>query len=124
MEEKIIDEIKTWIDIAEKNYIILKDYLSGAEYNLDDIRGCLHSFKDSLSKIRYLCKTYWKARLGKSIDIPIDSLLEQIDTALFMLEFYSRERARVIIQFTLSLSHPKVEEIMALIGLIKILLSS
>jgi hypothetical protein len=47
-------ELKSEIENVEKQYAIIKDYLSGAEYDVNTVKGCLHEIKDGLSRINVL----------------------------------------------------------------------
>jgi len=77
IEQQIKTELLSEIEAAEKNYVTIKDVLSGAQYDVTDVKGILQSFKDNLSKVSFsfimLSQRYSKD--AKPSQIPIDSFL-------------------------------------------------
>ena len=112
------DELKAEISLVQEYYQLLKDYLSGAEYDISEIRGCIHSLKERLSKVRLLYIAYCLERSGKEINLPIDSLLNQMDFALALIES-NPQQSRAIIQMALAISPTKIEDIIAFLDFLK-----
>jgi len=120
--DRSIDELRNEISEVEKYYRILKDYLVGAELSIVEVRGCLHSLKEYLSKVRVSLFDIMLAKIGKKVNLPIDDLLDKIDLALILIES-NPQQARLIIQTALTLSSIKIEDIVASLGFLKKILS-
>jgi len=108
--------LKAEIESLKKQYEVLKDYLSGVEYNLSDVRACLHAIKDGLSRVRVLYAAFILDKKGTFVDFPVGDLPSSLDLALVMIE-WEPQKARAKIQTSLALSRTKIEDIMAVLDL-------
>lgn len=125
MESDIIKGIKSEtvveIELLERDYEIIKNFLKGTRYDFPQIRTTLQSFKDRLSKVRSLLVTYFQMQ-GKQFDFQTRPMLDNIDMALVLMEVVpdlNWEKARGILQLSLAVAGIKIEDIMAFISTLK-----
>lgn len=109
-------ELKDEIENVKRQYAIIKDYLSGAEYELSEVKGCLHKIKEGLSRIRVLYYLH-TMKQGKPVDLPTRDILDGIDMALTLMES-NPDRARFALQFSLTISRVKIEDVMAALDIL------
>lgn len=121
MESRAIEGIKTEVQseiaLLERDYEIIKNFLSGVEYDLSQIRQTLQSFKDKLSKVRSLIVAYFQMQ-GKNFDFQTSPILESIDMALVLMEYQPKiglQQARLVLQMTLAMANIKIEDVMSFI---------
>jgi len=117
-EQQIRNELRSEIEALEKNYAIIKDVLSGAKYDVSDIKGTLQSFKDNLSKVMSLAIVLSQMK-GSRLENPFNPLLNQVDFALTLIELYPHENPSSILQLSLALSNIKIENVMSLVSILK-----
>lgn len=106
------------IELLTDQYKIIKDFLSGAELGIDDLRETLQSFKDSLSKVRLLFALHFQRKYGNVVNIPIEPLMNSIDLSLAVMES-NPSKSRMILQTALFASSIKIENVMALLSLFR-----
>jgi hypothetical protein len=82
--EKIKSELTSEIQFLEGDYEIIKNFLKGVEYDINQIRTVLQSFKDQLSKVRSLLLAYFQLQ-GKNFDFQTRPVLDNIDIALVLI---------------------------------------
>jgi hypothetical protein len=111
-DEIIKTELYAEIEALEKQYRVLKDYLSGKEAESLEIIGNLQGFRSTLSKISMHILTLYTLE-GKKTKITWDSLFTNIDRALETLQASARSNPRPTIQLALNMSEPKIEEVMS-----------
>jgi hypothetical protein len=100
-----------------KDYDVIKDYLSGAELSIDNLREQLQSFKDRLSKVRLYLMIHTEKK-GNMLNLPFDPIMNAIDVALILMEG-DPSNARQYFQASLSVSSVKIEDLMAFLSLIR-----
>jgi hypothetical protein len=108
---RLKDEIASF----KKEYEKLKDFLKGAEYNISDVRACLHEIKDRISHINILFGAYLVENGQKPITMPTTELMSKIDLALVLLESHPAQ-SRFAIQGALALSGVKIEDVAAFLN--------
>ena len=123
-EQQIKNELLSKIEALEKNYAVIKDILSGVNYQLSEVKENLQSFKDNLSGVISLVQVLSQiktseTRTSQQISVNIDSLISQIDLALLFLELSPQQNPSSIIQMSLYLSNIKIEEVMSFISILK-----
>ncbi len=111
-------ELNNEIQTLEKSYNLIRNYLSGKEYDDMEIIGNLRVFKDTLSRISAHILTLYTMK-GQRTKITWDSLFVNIDNALATLSAFSKRRPRETIQLAFNMSEPKVEEVMAFLSKLK-----
>ena len=117
-EAQIKRELNSEIQNLEKEYSLIKSYLSGTEYDDVEIIGNLRVFKDNLSRISAHILTLYTMK-GQRTKITWDSLFVNIDNALATLNSYSKRKPRETIQLAFNMSEPKVEEVMSYLSSLK-----
>ena len=123
-EQQIKNELLSKMEALEKNYAVIKDILSGVNYQLSEVKENLQSFKDNLSGVISLVQVLSQIktsqmRTSQQISVNIDSLISQIDLALLFLEISPQQNPSSIIQMSLYLSNIKIEEVMSFISILK-----
>lgn len=111
------------IELLQENYEIIKNFLKGTQYDLNQIRTTLQLFKDRLSKVRSLLVTYFQLQ-GKQFDFQTRPILDAVDTALVLMESAratnpSWENDRGLLQLSLAISTMKIEDVMSFISTLK-----
>jgi hypothetical protein len=124
--EATLARLKSEVTSFKKAYEKLKDFLTGAEYDVSDVRGLLHELKERMS---YICALMVMrvAEVGRVSEFePIlrafrsmmDELMMSIDIALVMIEWYPKEKLRLAVQTSLALSKVKIEDFKAFLELL------
>jgi hypothetical protein len=119
--EKMKTELVSEIQALESDYEIIKNFLKGVDYDINQIRTSLQSFKDQLSKVRSLLVAYFQLK-GKNFDFQTRPVLDKIDIALFLIEANppaTWQSARGILQLSLAMSTVKIEDVMSFISTIR-----
>jgi Tat protein secretion system quality control protein TatD with DNase activity len=122
IEKGIKSEILAEIESLEGDYTIIKNFLTGTEYELKQIRVTLHSFKNRLSKIRSLLVTYFHMQGSFNFNFQTRPLQDSIDTALLLIEAnppVTWQNARAILQMCLTMSTIKIEDTLSFISTLK-----
>jgi len=120
LEKQLRDELYSEIESSEKNYYIIKDILSGTIFEHSRVMETLQSFKDNLSKVNSMFGVLSQIQAkGNPILIPINPLLEKLDFALVLLEWYPQQNPGSFIQTALALSNIKIENVMSLLSILK-----
>ena len=114
MERELLAEIQT----IEKQAQVVKEYLSGKEYDIVDIVQTLREFKNNLNKISAQILTLYTLK-GQKTKITWDSLLTNIDNALETIQTSRKPNPRAIIQLSLKISDPKIEQVMSYLSALK-----
>jgi len=114
MEREVFNEIQT----IEKQYQVIKEYLSGKEYDIVDITQTLREFKNNLNKISAQILTLYTLK-GQKTKITWDSLLTNMDNALETIQTSRKPNPRAIIQLSLKISDPKIEQVMSYLSALK-----
>lgn len=110
-------ELHTEIQVLEKQYHVIKNYLSGTETAINIIQT-LREFKNALNKISVHILTLYTLK-GQKTKITWDSLLTNIDNALETIQTSRQPNPRAIIQLSLKISDPKIEEVMSYLSALK-----
>jgi len=111
-------ELFTEIHAIEKQYQVIKKYLSGAEYATVDIIQTLREFKSNLNKISAHILALYTLK-GQKTKITWDSLLSNIDNALETIQTSRKPNPRAIIQLSLKISDPRIEQVMSYLSVLK-----
>ena len=111
-------ELFTEIQVIEKQYQLIKKYLSGVEYATVDMIQTLREFKNNLNKISAQILTLYTLK-GQKTKITWDSLLTNIDNALETIRTSRKPDPRAIIQLSLKISDPRIEQVMSYLSILK-----
>jgi len=124
--EATLARLKSEVASFKKAYEKLKDFLTGAEYDVSDVRGLLHELKERMS---YICALMAMrvAEEGRVSEFePIlrafrsmeEELVRSIDVALVMIEWYPKDKLRFVIQVSLALSKVRIEDFKVFLDLL------
>lgn len=119
-DEIIKTKLYSEIEILEKQYHHLKEYLVGNDDGLEII-NVLKRLRDTLNRISTHVLTLYTIE-GKKTKITWDSLLTNIDNALEALQ-RSKSKPKPTIQLALNISEPKIEDVISYLLNLKISLS-
>ena len=100
------------IEDLEQQYCAIKDYLAGNERGRLEIIGTLRRFRDTLNKISMHILTLYTLE-GQKTKITWPSLFANIDNTLETLQASPSSKPRPAIQLALSISEPKIEEVLS-----------
>ncbi|MCW4009345.1 MAG: hypothetical protein NWF05_01835 [Candidatus Bathyarchaeota archaeon] len=100
------------IEALQKHYSIIRDYLSGKEYDTVEVFATLEVFKDSLNRISSHILTLYMLQ-GQKTKITWLSLLENLENAVTTLRGSARLNPRPAIELAFNMSQPNADEVMA-----------
>ena len=118
-EAQIREELFSEIQQLEENYRIVRDYLSGAEYETGDIQVALQKFKNNLSVASAHILTLYNLKGQKIRNIPWEPLFTNIDYALATIAISPNSKARTAVQLALTISEPKIDQVMSYLSALK-----
>ena len=119
LSKKLKAEIISEIDFLKRDYESIKNFLKGVQYEKNQIRTFLHSFKEHLSKTKSLLISYFKIQ-SKNFNLEIQPIMDSIDLALILIESTSAQwDERTLLQLSLAISKIKIENIMSSISTIR-----
>jgi hypothetical protein len=110
--------LKGEIEALERNYQKINSYLSGTELENYEIIGTLQAFKESLNRISAHILALYQLK-GQKTKITWDPLLENINSALLNMQGSRNPKPRTAIPLALTMSEPKVAEVMAYLSKLK-----
>jgi Lhr-like helicase len=111
-DEIIKTKLYSEIETLEKQYRVIKDYLSETETESLEVIGTLQVFRDTLSKISMHILTLYTLE-GQKTKITWNSLFTNIDNALETLRSSARSNPKSTIQLAFDMSEPKIEEVLS-----------
>jgi hypothetical protein len=117
-EEHIKGDLIAEIQNLENIYGKLKSYVEGAEYGTIEIGSYMQSFKDSLSRASAFILALYNLK-GKKVKIPWDSLFTNLDYAIASVSVSPSMNLRSAIRLALTMSEPKIQEVMAYLQSLK-----
>ena len=112
-DARIKNELFCEIQLLEENFKIIRDYLAGAEYEITDIHMALQKFRDGLSRASAYILALYNLRGQKIKNIPWEPLFTNIDYALATMAISSNQKPRTAVQLALTISEPKIDQVMA-----------
>ncbi len=110
-------ELLAEIQALEKQYGVIREYLSGKEYAPVEIVQTLKEFSNTLNKISAHILTFYTLK-GQKTKITWDPLLTNLDNALQSIQTSSRQ-PRATIELALRISDPKIEQVMSYLSSLK-----
>ncbi len=119
MDTQIKNELLNEIQQLEENYKIIRDYLNGAEYEVTEIHMALQKFKDTLSVASAHILTLYNLKGQKIRTIPWEPLFTNIDYALATLAVSPIKDPRTSVQLALTISEPKIGQVMSYLSALK-----
>jgi hypothetical protein len=117
-EEHIKNDLLAEINNLEQNYAKLKGYLSGVEFGISEVGLSLQSFKDSLSRASAFILAFYTLK-GQRTKIPWEPLFTNLDYAIATIAVSPNSKPRAAIKLALTMSEPKIDEVMSYFSSLK-----
>ena len=111
-EAKIKQDLICEIQNLEQNYAIIKNFLSGKDYDALVIGGTIQSFKDSLSRASAFVIALYNLK-GKRVNIPWEPLFTSLDYALATVAVSSSPKQKVAVQTILQMSQEQIQQVLS-----------
>ncbi len=111
IDAQIRKDISIEIAALEKRYQAIRAYLAGREMEDFEVVAALRAFKDNLSIVTAHVLTLYELK-GQRAKITWDSLFCNIDVALDTMRNSAHPKPRAAIETALSMSEPKIEQVM------------
>lgn len=110
-EAKIKQDLIVEIENLEKNYSIIRSFLSGKDYDNITIGQTIQSFKDSLSRASAFVLALYNLK-GKRVNIPWDQLFTSLDYALATISVSSSPKQKEAVRTILSMSNEQIGQVL------------
>jgi hypothetical protein len=117
-EEKIKQDLSAEIQNLEQNYIVIRHFLSGKEYEAVTVGSAIQSFKDSLSRASAFVLALYNLK-GKRVNIPWDPLFTSLDYALATIAVSSSSKQKAAVKTILSMSEEQIEQVLSYFSALK-----
>jgi hypothetical protein len=117
-EARIKQDLFAEIQNLEQNYVIIRNFLSGKEYEAIVIGGAIQSFKDSLSRASAFVLALYNLK-GKRVNIPWDPLFTSLDYALATIAVSSSPKQKAAVKTILSMSEEQIEQVLSYFSALK-----
>jgi hypothetical protein len=117
-EDRIKQDLFVEIQHLEKNYSVIKSFLSGKEYDSLVIGETIQSFKDSLSRASAFVLALYNLK-GKRVSIPWETVFTNLDYALATISFSSSSKQKAAVKTILSMSEEQIEQILSYFSALK-----
>ena len=111
-DEIVKTELYGEIETLERQYGLIKDYISGKEVEGFEAIGTLERFRKTLSRISMHILTLYTLE-GQKAKITWDSLFMNLDNAIERLKASSQQNPRPTVQLAFNMSEPKIEQVMS-----------
>jgi hypothetical protein len=111
-EARIKQDLFAEIENLEQNYVVIRNFLSGKEYEAIVIGGAIQSFKDSLSRASAFVLALYNLK-GKRVNIPWDPLFTSLDYALATIAVSSLPKQKAAVKTILSMSEEQIEQVLS-----------
>jgi hypothetical protein len=106
------------IQNLEQNYVVVRNFLSGKDYEAMAIGGAIQSFKDSLSRASAFVLALYNLK-GKRVNIPWDPLFISLDYALATIAVSSSPKQKAAVKTILSMSKEQIEQVLSYFSALK-----
>jgi hypothetical protein len=117
-ESKIKQDLHAEIQHLEQNYKLIKTFLSGKDYEANELAASLQAFKDSLSRASAFIMALYNLK-GKRVNIPWEPLFTTLDYALATIGFSSAPKQKAQVKVILSMAESQIEQVMAYFSSLK-----
>jgi len=111
-EARIKQDLFTEIQNLEQNYMIIRNFLSGKDYDNITIGQSIQSFKDSLSRASAFVLALYNLK-GKRVNIPWDPLFTSLDYALATISVSSLPKQKSAVKTILSMSEEQIGQVLS-----------
>ena len=117
-ETKIKQDLFAEIQSLEQNYIVIKSFLSGTDYDALTLGGTIQSFKDGLSRASAFVLALYNLK-GKRVNIPWEPLFTSLDYALATIGVSSSPKQKAAVKTILSMSAEQIEQVLSYFAALK-----
>jgi hypothetical protein len=117
-EARIKQDLFAEIQNLEQNYVVIRDFLSGKEYETIAVGGAIQSFKDSLSRASAFVLALYNLK-GKRVNIPWDPLFTSLDYALATIAVSSSPKQKAAVKTILSMTEEQIEQVLSYFSALK-----
>jgi len=117
-ESRIKQDLFVEIQNLEKNYSVIKNFLSGKDYDSLAIGGTIQSFKDSLSRASAFVLALYNLK-GKRVNIPWEPLFTSLDYALATIAVSSSPKQKEAVKTILSMSEEQIGQVLSYFAALK-----
>ncbi len=114
-EIRIKQDLLAEIQNLEQNYMVIRGFAAGKDYEVTVIGSSIQSFKDSLSRASAFVLALYNLK-GKRVNIPWDPLFTSLDYALATLSTTPKKAA---VQAILSMAEPQIEQVLTYFSALK-----
>jgi hypothetical protein len=111
-EARIKQDLLAEIQNLEQNYTIIRNFLSGKDYDNITIGQSIQSFKDSLSRASAFVLALYNLK-GKRVNIPWDPLFTSLDYALATISVSSSPKQKAAVKTILSMSEEQIGQVLS-----------
>ena len=111
-EAKIKQDLIAEIQNLEQNYMVIKNFLSGKDYDNITIGQSIQSFKDSLSRSSAFVLALYNLK-GKRVNIPWDPLFTSLDYALATISVSSSPKQKAAVKTILTMSEEQIGQVLS-----------
>ncbi len=111
-EARIKQDLFAEIQNLEQNYMIIRNFLSGKDYDNITIGQSIQSFKDSLSRASAFVLALYNLK-GKRVNIPWDPLFTSLDYALATISVSSSPKQKAAVKTILSMSEEQIGQVLS-----------
>ncbi|MGD0645336.1 MAG: hypothetical protein ABSA75_10565 [Candidatus Bathyarchaeia archaeon] len=117
-EARIKQDLFVETQNLEQNYGIIKNFLSGKDYDVTVIGGAIQSFKDSLSRASAFVLALYNLK-GKRVNIPWEPLFTSLDYALATIGVSDAPKQKAAVKTILTMSESQVEQVLSYFSALK-----
>ena len=117
-EAKIKQDLFAEIQNLEQNYTVIKNFLSGKDYDVTVIGGSIQAFKDSLSRASAFVLALYNLK-GKRVNIPWEPLFTSLDYALATISVSPAPKQKAAVKVVLSMAESQIEQVLSYFSALK-----
>ena len=117
-EARIKQDLFVEIQNLQQNYVVIKGFLAGKDYDNLTIGQTIQSFKDSLSRASAFVLALYNLK-GKHVNIPWDPLFTSLDYAFATISVSSSPKQKVAVKTILSMSEEQIEQVLSYFAALK-----
>ncbi len=117
-EATIKQDLICEIQNLEQNFIVIKNFLNGKDYDSITIGQTLQAFKDSLSRASAFVLALYNLK-GKRVNIPWEPLFTSLDYALATIAVSSSTKQKVAVKTILQMSYEQTEQVLSYFAALK-----
>lgn len=117
-DSKIKKDLLVEIQALEKDYCVIKKFLSNSECDILQIGESLQAFKDGLSRTSAFILALYNLH-GHKVKIPWETLFTSLDYALATINVTPTAKQSASLRAILSMSASQIEQVMSYLSSLK-----